>query len=164
MLIGEDGLLPLETGRGIDIAGFNDNWWLGLSLLHTLFVKEHNYVCDQLKKLYADWDDDRLYHQARVINAAPLAKIHTTEWTPAILPNKVISFGMAINWWGMLGQGVKNFLADHGLGDGVGHIGDSVELSGIVGAKKVNLKASHLPFEVFSFRSFVSSVFLNYKL
>ena len=52
MLIGEDGLLPLETGRGIDIAGFNDNWWLGLSLLHTLFVKEHNYVCDQLKKLY----------------------------------------------------------------------------------------------------------------
>lgn len=134
MLIGDDGFLPLEPGRGVDIAGFNDNWWLGLSLLHTLFVKEHNHICDELKPKHPDWDDDQLYHQARVINAALMAKIHTTEWTPAILPNKVISFGMAINWWGMLGKGVKSLLAD--LGDGVGHIGDAVELSGIVGAKK----------------------------
>ena len=32
-----------------------------------------------------DWSDDRLYDKARLINAALMAKIHTTEWTPAII-------------------------------------------------------------------------------
>lgn len=29
-------------------TGFNMNWWLGLELLHTLFAKEHNSICDML--------------------------------------------------------------------------------------------------------------------
>ncbi|CAD7704110.1 unnamed protein product [Ostreobium quekettii] len=136
LIIGEDGLLPLEPERGIDIAGFNDNWWLGLSLLHTTFVKEHNFICDQLKEQHPDWDDDKLYHQARVINAALMAKIHTVEWTPAILPNKVVELGMYVNWWGLLGRRVKNFLAALPIGDDVGHIGDGTVLSGNIGAKQ----------------------------
>ena len=48
----EDGRLPNETEPnldGVDLTGFSDNYWIGLSLLHTLFVKEHNAICDYLK-------------------------------------------------------------------------------------------------------------------
>jgi Animal haem peroxidase len=123
--IGDDGLLPFDPESGLDMTGFNDNWWVGLSLLHTLFVKEHNDVCDRLKKEYPDWTDDNLYDHARLINAALMAKIHTTEWTPGILSHPALQIGMDANWWGMLGQHVKNLW---------GRVGDGELLSGIVGS------------------------------
>jgi tetratricopeptide (TPR) repeat protein len=97
----ERGLLPLGKS-GVEEAGFNQNWWVGLTLLHTLFVKEHNAICDMLKAHYPEWDDNRLYNVARLINAAVLAKIHTVEWTPAILPNRVLYYAMNANWYGLV--------------------------------------------------------------
>ncbi|MEM6598687.1 MAG: peroxidase family protein [Cyanobacteria bacterium P01_C01_bin.69] len=129
MLIGEDGLLPLDSSTGIDHVGFPGSaggWWIGLSLLHTLFIKEHNTICDRLQQLYPDWDDSQLFDKARLINAALLAKIHTVEWTPAILPNPATQIAMNANWWGLLGKEVKEI---------TGSIGDSEILSGIVGSQ-----------------------------
>jgi hypothetical protein len=54
-----------------------------------------------LKARHPEWDDSRLYNVARLINAALLAKIHTVEWTPAILPNGVLYDAMHANWFGM---------------------------------------------------------------
>ncbi|MFT3926563.1 MAG: peroxidase family protein [Myxococcales bacterium] len=99
--LGEDGLLPVGQW-GFEDTGFNRNWWLGLSLLHTVFVKEHNAICEMLARAYPDWDDNRLYHVARLINAAVIAKIHTVEWTPAILPNGTLQQAMNANWYGLL--------------------------------------------------------------
>ena len=62
-------------------------------MLHTLFVREHNAICDRLKTKLPHWDDDRLFNVARLINAAVMAKIHTVEWTPAILPNRALTAG-----------------------------------------------------------------------
>ena len=104
MNIGDDGLLPLDPDprlHGIDHAGFNNNWWLGLSLLHTLFVKEHNAICDALKRTYSGWSNDQLFDKARMINAALIGKIHTVEWTPAILANPVLEQSMNIVWSGL---------------------------------------------------------------
>jgi hypothetical protein len=39
LTIGDDGLLPLDPEKGVDQTGSNDNWWVGLSLLHTVFFK-----------------------------------------------------------------------------------------------------------------------------
>ncbi|MFL6171582.1 MAG: peroxidase family protein [Marmoricola sp.] len=100
-----DGKLPLEEDpvlRGIDRTGFNDNYWVGLALLHTLFVKEHNAICDMLKKSYPSWDDEKLFLTARLVNAALMAKIHTVEWTPGILNTPVLQTGMHANWYGAL--------------------------------------------------------------
>ena len=96
-----DGTLPLDR-KGVEETGFTRNWWVGLTMLHTLFVREHNAICDMLKTVYPDWDDTRLFNVARLINAAVMAKIHTLEWTPAILPNPALNAGMNANWYGLL--------------------------------------------------------------
>ncbi len=107
--IGEDGrLLEDPDLPGIDFTGFSDNWWVGLSLLHTLFTKEHNHICDELKHRNPSWNDQELFDHARLITAALTAKIHTVEWTPGILPHPALRIGMDTNWWGILGQSFKN--------------------------------------------------------
>src|SRR6266540_3591011 len=118
----EDGRLPNEVDReldGVDLTGFSDNYWIGLSLLHTLFVKEHNAVCDRLKAAYPDWDDERLFLTARLVTSALMAKIHTVEWTPGILANPVLETAMHANWYGALptidGYGMSNLLYSFGV-------------------------------------------------
>ena len=94
------GNLPLDD-KGIEQTGFTRNWWIGLTMLHTLFTREHNAICDRLKDAYPDWDDARLFNVARLINAAVMAKIHSVEWTPAILPNRGLDSGLNANWYGL---------------------------------------------------------------
>ncbi len=125
MLIGDDGLLPINSENGVDLVGFDDNWWIGLSMLHTIFVKEHNTICDHLKQEYPGWTDEDLFDHARLINAALLAKIHTVEWTPGILGLPALQIAMDANWWGLLGQHFKKIF---------GRVGDSELLSGIIGS------------------------------
>jgi hypothetical protein len=71
-------------------------------MLHVLFVKEHNAICDRLAASYPHFSDQRLFDTARLINAAVMAKIHTVEWTPAVLPNVVLYQAMNANWYGAL--------------------------------------------------------------
>ena len=33
-----------------------------------------------------------------------MAKIHTVEWTPAILAHPALQIGMSANWWGIVGE------------------------------------------------------------
>ena len=101
MRVNDDGTLPVDS-TGVEDTGFRRNWWVGLSMLHTLFVREHNAVCDMLHAAYPDWDDNRLFNVARLINAAVMAKIHSIEWTPAILPNPALDIGLNVNWYGLL--------------------------------------------------------------
>ena len=132
----EDGFLPEEADKGlagVDATGFNDNYWIGLSLLHTLFVKEHNAICDHLKRSYPGWDDERLFLTARVVNSALMAKIHTVEWTPGILANPVLERAMHSNWFGVLPRWVR---------DRFGHLGTEM-IGGIVGSKQAHHAAPY---------------------
>lgn len=79
-------------------------WWLGMGLLVNLFAREHNAICDRLVAEYPNWSDEELFQKARLINAALLAKIHTVEWTPAIIAHPTTRFAMSTNWWGAGGQ------------------------------------------------------------
>ena len=78
---GEERLPPPLLDQLAQVPG----WWLGLGLLLTLFAREHNAICDRLAAEYPNWTDEQLFQKARLINAALLAKIHTVEWTPAII-------------------------------------------------------------------------------
>jgi hypothetical protein len=101
MALTEDGLLPINPETGMEDAGFTRNWWAGLSALHVLFVKHHNWICDELRLEYPDWDTDELFQTARLINAAVMAKIHTVEWTTAVLPNRTVVRALGTNTWGL---------------------------------------------------------------
>jgi hypothetical protein len=45
-----------KQNQGYEVTGFRDNWWVGLSMLHSLFVKEHNAIADMLLKKHARYD------------------------------------------------------------------------------------------------------------
>jgi hypothetical protein len=104
VLVSPSGRLGVDPVTGREITGFTENGWVGLSLLHGLFALEHNAICDQFKRHNPKWDDERLFQQARLVNAALLAKIHTVEWSTAILPNEIISTGLRANWYGILNR------------------------------------------------------------
>ena len=121
-----NGRLPeSNTTKGIDLTGFEDNYWTGVGILHTLFAREHNAVCDALKKAYPSMDDQRLYETAVLTVSALIAKIHTVEWTTCVLRHPALQIGMNANWYGALGETFK---------DRIGRVGDSEALSGIVGS------------------------------
>ena len=140
---GEDGKMLVEDGRlpnereagldGVDLTGFSDNYWIGLSLLHTLFIKEHNAICDYLKGHYPTWDDEELFLTARLVNSALMAKIHTVEWTPGILANPVLQRAMHANWYGLLPRWVRQKF---------GHVGTEM-IGGVVGSDQTHHTAPY---------------------
>ena len=121
----ESGRLPTDPQTGLAITGFTDNWWIGLGLMHTLFALEHNAICARLEREYRSWSDERLFNTARLVNAALMAKIHTVEWTPAILAHPALRIAMDANWWGLFGERLHRIL---------GRIGKGEVLSGIPGS------------------------------
>lgn len=94
---GSDGGLPDQLLAALTAE---PGGWLGLVLMYTLFVREHNAICDRLRAEYPSWSDEELFERARLINAALMAKIHTVEWTPAIISHPTTQFAMRGNWWG----------------------------------------------------------------
>jgi hypothetical protein len=132
-----DGHLPIEAMRdetpdaegakfaNLELTGVNGNWWLGLSVMHTLFAREHNAVVDRLRVDYPQADGEWLFQKARLVVAALMAKIHTTEWTPSLMNSPEGRFVMRANWWGVLGEHYWR---------GYGRLGRSEEISGIPGS------------------------------
>ncbi|WP_290650131.1 peroxidase family protein [Aquisalimonas sp.] len=119
-----DGHLPLDE-HGIELAAANGNWWVGLSIMHTLFALEHNAIVDRLRIDFPHKDGEWLFQRARLVNAALMAKIHTVEWTPALLDTPELRLGMRANWWGLMDE---HFYRSHG------RVSDSELVSGIVGS------------------------------
>ena len=102
-----DGLVPAYLDQGADLDRVAGNSWVGLAALHTLFAREHNAIVAMLADARPDFDDDRLFATARLVNAALMAKIHTVEWTPAVLGHASTKKAMAISWWGLVGERSK---------------------------------------------------------
>ena len=55
-----------------------------LATLHTVWVREHNRLCDSLAVTYPTADDEQLYQRARALVAGMLQRITNEEWLPAM--------------------------------------------------------------------------------
>jgi hypothetical protein len=102
------------------------NFWLGLAVIHELFAREHNAICDVLERFEPDLKGDALFDKARLVNAAVMAKIHTVEWTPAVIAHPTSAHAILATWWGVLGERTRRR---------VGRIGSGEVLSGIPGSR-----------------------------
>ena len=122
--IGPDGLIDADPAL-IASSGGIDGWWVGLELLHTLFMREHNAVCDVLGAAYPTWSDDQIFDRARLVVAALIAKIHTVEWTTAILAHPALQIAMRANWFGLAEERVRRLF---------GRVSGSDLISGIPGS------------------------------
>ena len=133
-LMQPDGYLPLfdtcqpgcpvqNQWQGQEAAAFPDNWNIGLSFYHNLFVREHNSFVDEFRKLqanypdrdsglrdpsdpdriisYAETTDAEIFEAARLVVSAMIAKIHTIEWTTQLLYDEPLYRAMNSNWFGL---------------------------------------------------------------
>lgn len=55
-----------------------------LTAFHTLFVREHNRLCDELILAHPEWDDEQLYQHARKIVGGKIQSIVYEEWLPTM--------------------------------------------------------------------------------
>ncbi|KAM9218368.1 myeloperoxidase-like [Leptosomus discolor] len=65
---------------------------LGLACMHTLFVREHNRLARELKRLNPHWNGDKLYQEARKIVGAMIQIITYRDYLPLLLGSSFQKF------------------------------------------------------------------------
>merc|ERR1712038_1820558 len=66
-----------QRGDSTNVVGDQKNSWVGVALLQEIFLKEHNYVADEI------------------------AKSHTIDWTVELLKTRMMRIAMETNWYGV---------------------------------------------------------------
>lgn len=130
---GVDGKLHIGSDTRPPHSGENPDgepkrepgFWLGMHMLGELFEMEHNAICDRLKAAYPSYGDEELFQRARLICGALQAKIHTMEWTPAVISHPTMKIGMRVNWFGLAGEHIHKL---------IGRISADEAISGIPGS------------------------------
>ena len=140
LIIGAGNRLVLPDDPALSPATV-PGWWLGLNMMSTLFVLEHNAIADALSSAYPQWADEELYQRARLVLAGLIAKIHTVEWTPAIIAHPTTVTAMSANWWGVAGERIHQVF---------GRISGSEVLSGIPGSAQDHFGVPYSLTEEFS--------------
>jgi len=56
-----------------------------LSVLHTVFMREHNRVADQLSRLNPGWSDEKVFQETKKFVTAEYQHIIYNEWLPAVV-------------------------------------------------------------------------------
>lgn len=56
-----------------------------LAIWHSIFVRSHNHLADNLAAINRKWDEEKIFQEARKINIAIFQKIIYEEWLPIFL-------------------------------------------------------------------------------
>lgn len=60
-----------------------------LTVLHTLYMRDHNRMAGRLGQLNPHWSDDRIYHETRHIMAATVQNALLNEYLPLLIGQKM---------------------------------------------------------------------------
>jgi hypothetical protein len=83
---GFDNADPFGLGAELFFAGdVRANEQVGLTVVHTLFVREHNRLAERIHDLYPRLEDEEIYQLARRIVGAEMQIITYEEYLPAVL-------------------------------------------------------------------------------
>ncbi|RCN37044.1 heme peroxidase [Ancylostoma caninum] len=63
----------------------------GLTVIHTILLREHNRIASQLHRVNNFWTDEQLYQEARRINIAKIQHVIYKEWLPVVLGCEAMS-------------------------------------------------------------------------
>lgn len=70
----------------LGVAGdIRANEQTGLLIIHTLLLREHNRLADELAALHPEWTDDELFIEARELLVATIQHITYSEYLPLVL-------------------------------------------------------------------------------
>ena len=62
-----------------------------LTAIHTIYVRDHNRLATQLSRLNQHWDDDRIYHETRHIEAAIVQHVLMNEYLPLLVGHDMMA-------------------------------------------------------------------------
>lgn len=95
-------LLPLNDGNFVNSPDTTSRFFLAgdhrsnenpvLTAIHTIFLREHNYLADQIRKEIPSLPGRLVYEYARLMNVAQYQKIVFEEFYPAIIGKPLPSF------------------------------------------------------------------------
>lgn len=66
------------------------NEHIGLAIMQTLWMREHNRVARELSNLGGDWSDEILFQEARRIVTAEIQHVTYSEFLPVILGQELV--------------------------------------------------------------------------
>ncbi|KAL3200696.1 hypothetical protein MRX96_012974 [Rhipicephalus microplus] len=106
--LGLKDLLPMKTVEAdvgcmarprnlycFDAGDERVNEQLSLTVMHTLWLREHNKIAKGLQEVNPHWDDETLFQETRHILIAEVQHLTLTEWLPAVLgPDAVKKYGL----------------------------------------------------------------------
>jgi hypothetical protein len=76
---------PLPSSSLFATGDTRGNENIELTVLQTLYMRNHNRIAAQLQATHPTWTDDQLYQEARALNIAGYQAVIYNEWLPPVL-------------------------------------------------------------------------------
>lgn len=106
-IIGGRVFPPTKSGS-MNTGDDRSNLFMGLSAMHTLFVRLHNKIAANLRNLNPQWNPEHLYQETRKIIGAYMHVIIYKEFAPTLLGKKVSLITEYTGYKSAVNPGISN--------------------------------------------------------